>query len=127
MFRDIHEFEAPPHPGEVLRAHLLPAYGLSQRALAKHLKMSRWLVGEVIRERRAVTPELAAALGAAFGQGPQYWLSLQLQHDLFKARATVESRVAPLVRIGREADQGGAPKRPVITARSPGFRHVAVA
>lgn len=127
MFRNIDEFEAPPHPGEILREHLLPAYDLSQRALARHLKMSRWLVGEVVRERRAVTPELAAALGAAFGQGPHYWLSLQLQHDLFKARATVESRVKPLSRIVQPPAPGAPTKRPVITARRNGFGHAAVA
>lgn len=127
MFRDVDEFDPPPHPGEILREHLLPAYGLSQRALAKHLKMSRWLVGEVVRERRAVTPELAAALGAAFGQGPHYWLSVQMQHDLWRARATVDSKVRPLARTDAHALTPARRQPPVISARRRGFGHRAAA
>lgn len=127
MYRDVHEFEPPLHPGEILREHLLPAYGLSQRALARHLRMSRWLVGEVVRERRAMTPELAAALGQAFGQGPHYWLSLQFQHDLWNARIVVKARVEPLVRSDRRLTVTGPPSQPVMEPRRRGFSKMAAA
>ena len=50
----------PTHPGEVLREEFMPDYGLTVASLAKRLGVSRQSVNEVVRERRAVSTEMAA-------------------------------------------------------------------
>jgi addiction module HigA family antidote len=75
----------PPHPGEYLREDILPALGMTVKALAAHLGVSRQSLSELVNERRAVSVEMAQKLGKAFGNGARFWLALQMQHDLWRA------------------------------------------
>ena len=89
----------PPHPGEFLREDYLPEYGLSIAAVANRLGVSRQTVNELVRERRAVSPDMALRLGRLFGTSAQYWLNLQRNVDLWDSldlnRASIE-QVEPL-------------------------------
>ncbi len=75
----------PIHPGEMLRMEFLPQYGLSVTALAEAAGVSRQSVNELLRERRAVSPEMALRLGKLFGNSPEFWLNLQRNVDLWDA------------------------------------------
>lgn len=75
----------PTHPGEVLREEFMPDYGLSVAALAKRLGVSRQSVNEVVRERRAVSTEMAMRLSRLFGTSAEYWLNLQRNVDLWES------------------------------------------
>jgi addiction module HigA family antidote len=77
----------PIHPGEILREDFMPDYGLSVSGLASALGVSRQSVNELIRERRALSPEMALRLGRLFGNPPDFWLNLQRSVDLFDAQA----------------------------------------
>jgi addiction module HigA family antidote len=57
----------PTHPGEMLREDFLPDYRLSVSSFAKALGVSRQTVNELLRERRAVSPEMALRLSRLFG------------------------------------------------------------
>ncbi len=74
----------PTHPGEVLREEFMPDFGLSVASLAKRLGVSRQSVNEVVRERRAVSTEMALRLSKLFGTSPEYWLNLQRGVDLWE-------------------------------------------
>lgn len=91
----------PPHPGEILREDILPAYGLTRKALAAALKVNVRLVSDVLRERRPITPDLAARLDMAIGGGVHYWLGLQCQHDVFVARRLEVPGIRRLTRTPR--------------------------
>jgi len=52
----------PTHPGAMLREDFLPDYDLSVARLADSLGVSRQSVNELLRERRAVSPEMALRL-----------------------------------------------------------------
>ncbi|GEM19248.1 hypothetical protein NONS58_06270 [Nitrosococcus oceani] len=56
----------PTHPGEMLREDFLPDYGLTVAGLAESLGVSRQSVNELLRERRAVSPEMALRLACSF-------------------------------------------------------------
>ena len=73
----------PPHPGEFLREDYLPECGLSVAALAERLGVSKQTVNELVRERRAVSPDMALRLGRFFGTSAQFWLNLQRNVDLW--------------------------------------------
>ena len=84
----------PIHPGEILREDFLPEYDLSVTALAEALGVSRQSVNELLRERRAVSPEMALRLGKLFGTSPEFWLNLQRNVDLWDAARGLKREIA---------------------------------
>ncbi len=84
---------APLHPGEVLRVDILPHLSLTRRELAAHLCISQTALDAFLSERAGITLDLAQRLGYALGQGPRYWLALQMQYDLWQAERSVPDGV----------------------------------
>ena len=72
------------HPGAILKEEL-GARGLSANAFAKALGVPQNRISEIIRGRRNVTAETALRLAAFFDNSPEFWMSLQTNHDLSKA------------------------------------------
>ena len=89
----------PTHPGEMLREDFMPDYGLSVSGIAKALGVSRQTVNELLRERRAVSPEMALRLSRLFGNTAEFWLNAQRAVDLWEAARTIKGkieRISPL-------------------------------
>jgi len=89
----------PIHPGEMLREDFLPDYGLSISSLAEASGVSRQTVNELLRERRAVSPEMALRLSRLFGNSPEFWLNAQRAVDLWDASQEIGAavkRIKPL-------------------------------
>lgn len=76
----------PTHPGEVLLEEFLEPMGLTQVQLAQHLGVPIQRINEIVRGRRGVSPETAWLLAGAFGNTPEFWLNLQMAHDLVAKR-----------------------------------------
>lgn len=88
---------APPHPGEILLEEFLEPLEISQAELARRLDVSRRMVNEIVRGKRAVQLETAQKLGRLFQTSPDFWMSMQLRWDLYHAKETPEVRkVKPL-------------------------------
>ena len=89
----------PTHPGEMLREDFMPDYGLTVAGLAQALGVSRQTVNELLRERRALSPDMAVRLSRLFCNTPEFWLNAQRAVDLWDAtrrlRKTVQ-RIRPL-------------------------------
>ena len=83
----------PTHPGERLREDFLPDYGLTVAGLAAALQVSRQTVNELLRERRALSPEMALRLGRLFGDSPEFWLNAQRAVDLWDAAQALGEKV----------------------------------
>ena len=73
----------PTHPGAMLREDFLPDYSLTVSGLAKAIGVSRQTVNELLRERRAVSPEMALRLSQLFGNTAEFWLNAQRAYDLW--------------------------------------------
>ncbi len=89
----------PIHPGEMLREDFMPDFGLSVSRLATALRVSRQSVNELVRERRAVSPEMALRLSRLFGNSAEFWLNAQRAIDLWdteQASGPEIQRVEPL-------------------------------
>ena len=86
----------PPHPGEVLREQILPRLGLSQRELAARLDIPQKTLGDFLAGSHPVTLAIARRLGLAFGNGPRFWLALQMQHDVWTAEQGDPLDIAPI-------------------------------
>lgn len=66
---------------------------------ARFVPCSRTSDGELLRERRSLSPEMALRLSALFGNSPEFWLNLQRAVDLWDAQAAVKDdmrRIRPL-------------------------------
>ena len=84
----------PTHPGAMLREDFLPDYGLTVAQLAEALGVSRQSVNELLRERRALSPEMALRLARLFGNSPEFWLNAQRSLDLWMAERMIEDEIA---------------------------------
>tara|TARA_R110002020_G_scaffold38826_1_gene116244 strand:+ start:85 stop:399 length:315 start_codon:yes stop_codon:yes gene_type:complete len=83
----------PTHPGEMLREDFITDYGLTVAGLAEALGVSRQSVNELLRERRAVSPEMALRLARLFGNSPDFWLNAQRAVDLWAAAQSIKEEV----------------------------------
>ena len=72
----------PIHPGEILREEFLLPLGLSVNALALALHVPVTRLHEIVKERRAITPDTALRLAHYFGGDARSWLNLQAEFDL---------------------------------------------
>jgi len=84
----------PTHPGEMLREDFLEDYDLTVTGLAEAIGVSRQSINELLRERRAVSPEMALRLGRLFGNSPEFWLNAQRAVDLWDAAKEIRKDVA---------------------------------
>ena len=84
----------PTHPGEMLREDFLPDHHLSVSVLAKAIGVSRQSINELLRERRAVSPEMALRLARFFGNSPELWLNAQKAVDLWDATQALKEELA---------------------------------
>lgn len=83
----------PIHPGEVLREEFMEPNGLSANARATALRVPAPRINDIVRERRAITPDTARRLSRYFGTTPQFWLNLQTSYDLKIAMKESGSRI----------------------------------
>jgi antitoxin HigA-1 len=83
----------PTHPGMMLRKDFLPEYGLTASGFAKSLGVSRQTVNELLREHRAVSPEMALRLSRLFGNSPEFWLNAQREIDLWEATRNIKGQL----------------------------------
>ena len=84
----------PTHPGEMLREDFIPDYSLTVSSLAEAVGVSRQSINELLRERRALSPEMALRLARLFGNSPEFWLNAQRAVDLWDASRALKKDVA---------------------------------
>jgi len=88
-------------PGEMLLEEFLKPFGLSQHQLAMSIRVPSTRIGEIVRGKRAVTPDTALRLARFFGNSPEFWLNLQQMHDLTKAKLALAKTIEEEVRVYR--------------------------
>ena len=68
-------------PGEVLEEEL-EVRGMAQEELADKMGCTPQVIDEIIRAERAITPEIASALGEALGIDSQFWTNFEEHYQL---------------------------------------------
>ncbi len=87
----------PKHPGKLLKGEV-QARNMSANKLASALGVPANRVSDIIQERRNMTAETALRLAQFFGNSPEFWLRLQIKHDLGKATAEQGAEIRRSVR-----------------------------
>ena len=93
----------PSHPGLIIRDDVLPDLQLSVNQAAEQLGVSRVTLSRVINGRSAITAEMALRVGKWVGNGPEIWLRMQGQYDLWQARTKGEAKVKKAKRPAADA------------------------
>jgi addiction module HigA family antidote len=84
------ENRIPTHPGEILLEEFLKPMGISQVAFAQHIGVPLQRVNEIVRGKRGVTPDTAWRFAQALCTSPEFWMNLQMNHELAKSRLREE-------------------------------------
>ena len=88
----------------MLLEEFLKPLGITQSNFAVRLGVSFPRLNEIIRGRRAVTPDTALRLAQVLGTSADFWLGLQLDWDLWHAmRSDKAAEVAQLEPVRRSA------------------------
>jgi antitoxin HigA-1 len=84
----------------MLLEEFLKPIGISQSAFAIRLGVSFPRLNEIVRGKRAVTPDTALRLARVLGMSADFWLGLQQDWDLWHALRSKEAaeieRLEPL-------------------------------
>jgi len=73
-------------PGEFLEEEFLEPLGLSMNALSIALRVPQTRILGIVRSGRAITADTALRLGQYFGMEPEFWMNLQSNYELKKAK-----------------------------------------
>jgi addiction module HigA family antidote len=86
-------------PGEILEEEFLKPMGISQYRLAKDIHVPPRRINEIVKGMRAITADTALRLGRYFDMAPQFWLNLQLHHDLEQEQERLGARLEKEVKV----------------------------
>jgi addiction module HigA family antidote len=86
-------------PGEMLEEEFLKPLGISQNQLALHTSLPSSQINGIVRGKRAITPNTALRFARFFNNSPEFWLNLQLMHDLTKAKLALAKAIEAEVQV----------------------------
>ena len=80
------------HPGWLLNREL-KARAIKQKEFAYDIGMQPTMLNEILKEKRAITTEIALSLEKALDISAKFWMDLQMQYDIDVVRITEKSIV----------------------------------
>jgi len=81
------------HAGEVLLEEFLKPLKLSQNRIAREIGVPPRRINEIIHGKRGVSADTALRLARYFGTSELFWMGLQADFELEKARRCLGSRL----------------------------------
>ncbi len=89
---------SPVTPGEILLEEFMKPVGLTANALALELRVPSNRILAIVNGTRGITADTALRLSRYFGNSAEFWLNLQQNFELEKARretwAEIQLKVA---------------------------------
>jgi len=64
----------------------LKPMGITQYRLAKDIGVPQARIGEIVNGRRSITADTGLRLSRFFGTSENYWVGLQIDYDIAKAK-----------------------------------------
>ena len=89
----------PPHPGEVLKDGVFADNLVSVTDAAAALGVTRVSLSRVVNGKAGVSAEMAVRLGKWLGTGPDVWINMQAQYELWKAEQALKTMVRKIPRL----------------------------
>ena len=82
-----------PPPGHVLKEEYLEPLNISQQVLAQKIGIPDTMIRDLVNGDLAVNVELSMRLARYFSTAADFWVHLQLEHDLESARLQIGERI----------------------------------
>ena len=93
----------PPHPGGVLKDGVFADNLVSVTDAAAALGVTRVSLSRVLNGKAGVSAEMAVRLGKWLGTGPDVWINMQAQYELWKAEQALKTMVRKIPRLKQAA------------------------
>ncbi|MBN2644479.1 MAG: HigA family addiction module antidote protein [Desulfuromonadaceae bacterium] len=87
---------APTHPGEMLLEEFLSPMGITQSELAAAIHVPYQRINELINQKRGITPSTALRLAKFFSMSADFWMTLQMRWDVYRAREKEKESLASI-------------------------------
>ncbi len=91
-------------PGEILDEEFLRPLGLSANALAIELRVPANRIHGIVNGQRSITADTALRLAQYFGNSAEFWMNLQQNYELDRAKREKLSEIRSLI-LRRPAGQ----------------------
>lgn len=82
-----------PAPGEVLRTEYLEPLGITAQELARSVNVLEGRITDVLAGTSSVGVELSLRLARYFSTAADFWVHLQLEHDMERARHSMGEQI----------------------------------
>ena len=93
----------PPHPGDVLKDGVFADNLVSVTDAATALGVTRVSLSRVLNGKAGVSAEMAVRLGKWLGTGPEVWINMQAQYELWKAEQALKTMVRKIPKLKQAA------------------------
>ena len=77
----------PPHLGGFVLRQCIEPLGLTIKAAAAALGVTRTTLSELVNGKRGISPEMAVRLSKVFGGSAESWITQQAYYDVAQVRA----------------------------------------
>jgi addiction module HigA family antidote len=77
----------PPHPGGFVLRQCIEPFGLTIKAAAAALGVTRTTLSKLVNGKRGISPEMAVRLSKACGGSAESWITQQAHYDVAQVRA----------------------------------------
>jgi addiction module HigA family antidote len=81
------------HPGIFLEDEFLKPLNISAYRLAKDIGMTPMRISEILRSKRGISANTGLRLAKYFGMSEGYFIRLQAQHDMDKAKESLVEEI----------------------------------
>lgn len=72
----------PLHPGEMLREEFLVPLRITAELLAKKIKVPKYRVASIVRERKTPDSDMCLRLARYFRMSPEFWMRITKDYEL---------------------------------------------
>ena len=93
----------PSHPGKILLEEFIEPLGLTRYRVGLDAGIPHPTLTQIVKGRRPISPENALRLGLYFGTGAEFWVNLQADYELRKARRSKLAVIQKQVKVFRGA------------------------
>ena len=87
------------HPGEILDIEFMKPLGVSAYRLAKSIGVQQTRISLILKGKRGISADTAIRFSRFFGTSPEFWMNLQREYDLRKAKAELKETIDNIVPV----------------------------
>ncbi|SHO51910.1 HigA family addiction module antitoxin [Desulfopila aestuarii] len=85
------------HPGAILLEEFIEPLGLTPYKVAKEIGIQQTALGEILKGKRGISIYVGLKLAKFFGMSEEYFVKLQMQYDLDKAKKSKNSSIGKII------------------------------